>query len=233
MIIQSANWNIRLVIPESYFHAVNSERTHTKISTDPVEQPKPPALKTDMRIGYGQGMTKYVVLLRGINVGGSHRIKMADLKSALDGAGINDPTTLLQSGNVVLESNADSSALTDIVETTIATGFGFHSDAIVRTSDQFEAVHSAHPFTPAQSDDPRMEHVMFFKKRPKNEGFDELRASYDGPEEMTLIGQELFIYYPDGSGRSNLTGKSLEKALGVPGTARNWNTVLKIRDALN
>ncbi len=178
-------------------------------------------------------MTNYVVLLRGINVGGNRRIKMADLKAALAGSGITDPTTLLQSGNVVLESNADSSALTDIVETTIATGFGFHSDAIVRTSDEFEAVYSGHPFTPDQLDEPRMSHVMFFKTPPRSKSFDELRAGYDGPEEMTLKGRELFIYYPDGSGRSNLTGKSLEKALGVPGTARNWNTVLKILELLS
>jgi uncharacterized protein (DUF1697 family) len=78
-----------------------------------------------------------------------------------------------------------------------------------------------------------MAHVTFFKKRPQSEGFDELRAGYDGPEEMSLVGRELFIYYPGGSGRSNLTGKSLEKALGVPGTARNWNTVLKIGEVLS
>lgn len=178
-------------------------------------------------------MTKYAVLLRGINVGGNRRVKMADLKSALASVGITDPTTLLQSGNVVLESNADSSALTDIVETTIATGFGFHCDVILRSSDEFKAVHSGHPFTPMQLDDPRMAHVMFFKSQPHSEGFDELRAGYDGPEEMALIGRELFIYYPDGSGRSNFTGKSIERALGVPGTARNWNTVLRLLDALS
>ncbi len=158
---------------------------------------------------------------------------MADLKSALGGAGIIDPTTLLQSGNVVLESNADSSALTDIVETTIATGFGFHSDAIVRTSDEFEAMYSGHPFTPAQLDEPRMAHVMFFKDDVSDENYRELRANHEGPEEMTLIGQDLFIYYPDGSGRSRLSGKVIEKSLGVPGTARNWNTVEKIRGVLD
>ncbi|HEY5890079.1 MAG TPA: DUF1697 domain-containing protein [Acidimicrobiia bacterium] len=178
-------------------------------------------------------MTRYAVLLRGINVGGNRRIKMADLKSALTGAGIMNPTTLLQSGNVVLDSNADSSALTDIVETTIATGFGFHSDAIVRTSDEFGAVYTGHPFTPAQLDEPRLAHVMFFKSPPRSKGFDELRAGYDGPEEMTFTGRDLFIYYPDGSGRSNLSGKALERALDVPGTARNWNTVLRIHESLS
>lgn len=178
-------------------------------------------------------MTRYAVLLRGINVGGNRRIKMADLKTALAGAGILDPTTLLQSGNVVLESNADASALTDIVETTIATAFGFHSDAIVRSSDEFEAVHSSHRFTSEQLEDPRMAHVMFFKDDISEEDYRELKASHEGPEEMTLVERELFIYYPDGSGRSNLTGKSIEKALDVAGTARNWNTVNKLREALS
>jgi uncharacterized protein (DUF1697 family) len=191
-----------------------------------------PAPESDNGAGYVLGMARYVGLLRGINVGGNKRIKMADLKTALSGAGILNPTTLLQSGNAVFSSNARTNAVVDIVETTIESAFGFHCDVIVRTSAEFDAVTSHHPFSAHQLDDPRMAHVMFFKSKPPGDKFDELRATHEGPEEMTLIEQELCLYYPDGSGRSRLSGSLIEKALGVSGTARNWNTVMRIDRAL-
>lgn len=175
---------------------------------------------------------RYVVLLRGINVGGNKRIKMADLRSALVRAGIDDPSTLLQSGNVVFNSNAPGGTITDIVEATIEGEFGFHCDVIVRTDQDLEAITTKHPFTGDQLTDPRMAHVVFLRGAPDRPGFDELRIANQGPEEMTLDGRELYIHYPDGSGSSRLTGKVIEKCLGTSGTARNWNTVLKIFDML-
>lgn len=157
---------------------------------------------------------------------------MADLKTALSGAGLTNSQTLLQSGNIVLESNADPAALTDIVEATIETSFGFHSHVIVRTDSEIAAIVEGNPYEVQTEVDPRMVHVMFFKTTPVAAMFDDLRASHEGSEEMTLVGGELFLHYPDGSGRSRLSGSYVERYLTVPGTARNWNTVLKINEAL-
>jgi uncharacterized protein (DUF1697 family) len=177
---------------------------------------------------YLRFMTGYVAFLRGINVGGNKRIKMADLRRALENVGIDQPTTILQSGNVILESNADAEALIDIIETSIETSFGFHSDVIVRTKQEIERMVGNEPFDDGQLADPRMAHVMFMKSEPDPGAYHDLRAAYEGPEAMKLVGRDFFVHYPDGSGRSNLAGKTIEKALGVTGTARNWNTVTKI-----
>lgn len=173
-------------------------------------------------------MTTYVVLLRGINVGGNKRLKMGDLRDALEAAGIDDPRTLLQSGNVVVESNADTAALVDIVETTIQATFGFLSTVIVRTADEFRELLANHPFTAEQIEDGRFAHVGFCRDEPDRDGFEALQEAHEGPEEAKLVGRDLYVYYPDGSGRSKLTNSLIEKYLATPTTSRNWNTVEKI-----
>ncbi len=173
-------------------------------------------------------MTAYVVLLRGINVGGNKRMKMGDLRDALTAAGIDDARTLLQSGNVVVDSNADTVALVDIVETTIQSTFGFQSTVIVRTADEFRELLADHPFTAEQIEDGRFAHVGFCRDEPDRDGFETLQDAHEGSAEARLVGREIFVYYPDGSGRSKLTNTVVEKHLATPITSRNWNTVEKI-----
>jgi uncharacterized protein (DUF1697 family) len=180
-----------------------------------------------------EDMATYVVLLRGINVGGNKRIKMAELKDALSAVGLDNPQTLLQSGNVVIDSNADTPALVDIVETTIESTFGFQSTVIVRTADEFRSLLADHPFTSGQVEDPRFAHVGFCRDEPDRDGFEALQEAHEGPEEMKLVRRELFVYYPEGSGRSKLTNSVIEKHLGTPTTSRNWNTVEKLAAILD
>jgi uncharacterized protein (DUF1697 family) len=177
-------------------------------------------------------MTTYVVLLRGINVGGNKRIKMGDLRNALTTAGIENPRTLLQSGNVVVESNADTAALADIVETTIQSTFGFQSTVIVRTADEIRDLLTNRPFTAEQIEDGRFAHVGFCRDKPDRDGFEALQEAHEGSEELKLVGREIFVYYPDGSGRSKVTNSVIEKHLATPTTSRNWNTVEKIGSML-
>jgi uncharacterized protein (DUF1697 family) len=173
-------------------------------------------------------MATYIALLRGINVGGNKRIKMGDLRDALSAVGLENPQTLLQSGNVVVDSNADTPALVDIVETTIQSTFGFHSTVIVRTAAEYGSLLADHPFTNEQIEDPRFAHVGFCRDEPDRDGFDALQEAHEGPEEMKLVGRELYVYYPEGSGRSKLTNSVIERHLETPTTSRNWNTVEKI-----
>lgn len=178
-------------------------------------------------------MTSYAAFLRGINVGGNRRIKMADLRAALGAAGLDGAQTLLQSGNVLLESNAGIGSLTDIVETTIQEAFGFAIHVIVRTDTEMRELTESAPFSESQLSDGRMAQVAFCKDEPDEDGYKELRSLHDGPEELSLIGRELFVFYPEGSGRSKLTYKRIESYLGAPATARNWNTVTKVVEQLS
>lgn len=175
---------------------------------------------------------RYVALLRAINVGGSRRMKMKELRSVFTTIGLSDPVTLLQSGNVVFSPDSeDPEGLTAAIENAIGLAFGFDVEVVLRTGPDLEAIVADHPFRQEQLDDLRMAHVMFFKDPPPADRFSDLRAAHDGPEELVLQGRELYIHYPEGSGRSRLTGSSIEKALDRPGTARNWNTVLKIAES--
>ncbi len=175
----------------------------------------------------------YVALLRGINVGGNRRMKMDELKSVFRTIGCADPVTILQSGNVTFASDdGDIQALTKEIENAVELAFGFGVDVLIRTGREMATLLDSHPFSETQLEDPRMAHVMFFNDFPDPDRYSDLRASHEGPEEISLIGRELFIHYPDGSGRSRLSGTAIEKVLGTRGTARNWNTVLKIAEKL-
>ncbi len=158
---------------------------------------------------------------------------MADLRVALTQAGITDATTLLQSGNVIAQSNAEIAAFTDIVETTIHASFGFWVDVIVRDESSFLDVLDNNVFSPNQLENPKLAHVAFLKSTPIEGGLADLRQRSSDSEEITLIGREVFLYYGDGSARSGLSNAAIEQALGTPATSRNWNTVGKIAAAIS
>lgn len=160
-------------------------------------------------------------------------MRMEELRSVFTTIGLSDPVTLLQSGNVIFDSDrSEPESLSSEIENAIGLAFGFHVDVVIRTATEVAAVISDHPFTEDQLNDPRLAHVMFFKESPGAASYGDLQAAHEGTEEMTITGRELYIHYPDGSGRSRLSGTAVERALGARGTARNWNTVLKIADRM-
>jgi uncharacterized protein (DUF1697 family) len=160
----------------------------------------------------------HVALLRGINVGGHRLVSMAELREKLEEAGFADVKTLLQSGNVVFTTKRGNlePALTKLTGT----------DVIVRTAAEWRKVMAANPFPEEAANDPARLLVMFLDRKPGP------LFAWPGIETMRAAGRELFLYYPEGAGRSKLTGALIEKKLGVRGTARNWNTVLRIANAL-
>jgi len=160
-------------------------------------------------------------------------MKMEELRSALRTIGLADPATVLQSGNVIFDSDrAEPKTLAAQIENAIELTFGFRGEVIMRLGSEVDRLVSNHPFTEAQLEHPKMAHVMFLKEAPDPGGFRELRAAHDGVEEITLEGSELYLFYPEGSGHSRLSGANIEKALGTRGTARNWNTVLRIAEVI-
>jgi uncharacterized protein (DUF1697 family) len=158
-----------------------------------------------------------VALLRAINVGGHGKLPMAELLQHFASAGFKDAKTLLQSGNVVFAARSKSNAsLERALEAKVGT------DVIIRTAEEWSEIVAANPFRAEAKNDPARLHVMFLKNEP-DAGFD-----WPGPERMKRIGQQLYIVYPNGAGTSKLTGALIERKLGTRGTARNWNTVMKI-----
>jgi uncharacterized protein (DUF1697 family) len=167
-------------------------------------------------------MGAHIALLRAVNVGG-RPAPSADLRALFAELGFGEVQTLLQSGNVVFDA-----ALERRLEAAFEKKFGFASDFLVRSAGEWRDIIAANPFAKAAADDPA--HLLLFAltKAPDPDKAKALQADWPGPEQVKVIGRDAYIVYPDGIGRSKLTNVLIEKRLGVRGTGRNWNTVLKL-----
>ncbi|MFF5770786.1 DUF1697 domain-containing protein [Streptomyces californicus] len=174
--------------------------------------------------------TTYAALLRGINVSGSKRVPMAELRTVLTELGHTGIATYLQSGNAVFRSDGDDeNALAKALEQALHRRFGFPVDCLVRDAGYLAAVAEACPF-PAAELEGRQLHVTYFDRPVDSERFADLEAGGFLPEEFRLGDRCLYLYAPDGLGRSKLA-EALARPRHVKGltaTTRNWNTVAKL-----
>lgn len=174
-------------------------------------------------------MSIFVSLFRGINVGGKRIVPMKELKELYESLGFKDVVTYIQSGNVVCSSDdADMALVSQRIEESFGAKFGFHSNVIVRTAAELQAIIECNPFQDQPAQEANRQIVLFLALQPASTAQEDIRQAYSGPEELYLIGRELYIYYPNGVGRSKLTLTLLEKKLKTAGTGRNWNTVLQL-----
>lgn len=173
-------------------------------------------------------MTRYAVLLRGVNLGPTRRVPMAELREALGAAGHEDVRTVLASGNVVLSSELDPEALRRDVEARIAERFGIEVPVVVRTRDELTAVVADHPLADV-ADEPRRLQVTFLSEPVDEATARELEALAVPPEALVSRGRELHTWHPDGIGRSALAlALTRRPSSDVVATSRNWATVTKL-----
>jgi uncharacterized protein (DUF1697 family) len=165
-----------------------------------------------------------ILLLRGINIGARRRIAMPALRALLTGAGFEDVRTYVQSGNVVVSSDAPAAQLGSECERLLAERFGFDVDVIVRTRDELAEVVRRNPLEQVATD-PKRYQVSFLEAEPDSEAVAKIAEAKVEPERLVAIGRELYAWHPEGIGRSKLWAKLAGTALGVRGTARNWTTV--------
>ncbi|EFL35692.1 conserved hypothetical protein [Streptomyces viridochromogenes DSM 40736] len=174
--------------------------------------------------------TMYAALLRGINVGGSRKVPMADLRSLLSGLGHEDVATHLQSGQAVFSSGrGDEESLAAEIAHAVEQHFGFAVDVIVRDHAYLKAVADACPY-PAADLEPKQLHVTYFSAPVGPERFAEIDQAAYLPEEFRLGDRALYLYAPDGLGRSKLAEHLSKPRInkGIVATTRNWNTVVKL-----
>jgi uncharacterized protein (DUF1697 family) len=172
-------------------------------------------------------VTRLAVLLRGINVGRHKRIKMADLRALLEAAGYRDVRTLLQSGNVVLETDSEPEAAARDIERAIAERTGFDVDVVIRTPEELAEVVRADPLGDVRTDGAR-HFVVFCSTPPAPEVVQRLEAQDFGSERWTLLGRDLHLWCPDGVQDSPLMKAATDARAVHTATARNWNTVEKL-----
>lgn len=174
-------------------------------------------------------MSIHVALLRGINVGGHNQVAMADLRELFGDLGFTGVTTLLQSGNLVFQSDRTTgAALEQLLEKETVKRLGVAADYMVRSAAEWAKIVARNPFPEEATSDPSHLVVVFLKTAPPAKNVEALQSSIKGPETLRWDGKHLYVVYPAGIGRSKLTGTLIEQRLGSRGTARNWNTILKL-----
>lgn len=170
-----------------------------------------------------------VILLRGVNVGGNTLVPMPKLRAFLEASGLRDVQTLLQSGNAVARGGpSDAVALERRLEREVERHLGVRVDFHVRSRGEFQAMIDANPFPRAATDDPARLLVFFLKQPVDPSRLRALRSGIKGRETLECVDRHLYVIYADGMGRSKLSSSIVERVLDQRGTARNWNTVLKL-----
>ena len=173
-------------------------------------------------------MAIFVSMLRGVNVGGHGRIKMAALAKLHESLGLRRVETLLQSGNVLFETSLkDREKLAKRIEQELERSFDLRIDVIVRSLDEIRNLVERGPLLSPRADPSKLL-VMFLSRVPDPRALADLVKSHKGPEMLEPRGPEIYLYYPEGVGRSKLSGAFIENKLGASGTARNWNTLTKL-----
>lgn len=176
----------------------------------------------------GSAPVRMAALLRAVNVGGHGKLPMSRLREFAVSLGLTEPETLLQTGNLVFTDHRPADRLASLLERELAAQLGVETRCFVRTGADLQAVMADNPFDEAAQSDPARLHVLFLGERPAAGDVAALQRAIRGRELVRPGRRELYLYYPDGAGRSKLTGAMIERYIGQPGTARNWNTLRKL-----
>ena len=172
-------------------------------------------------------METYIALLRGINVGGKNKIKMAELAKVLESIGLENIKTYIQSGNAVFKSGVENPIeLARRISAGIEKSHGFYPKTLVLGLKGFEKAIENNPFTEAEGE-PKALHFYFLEQEAPNPNFEELESIKLESESYKLVEKVFYLHAPEGIGRSKLAA-SVEKVLGVAVTARNWRSVSHI-----
>ncbi|MBS1854443.1 MAG: DUF1697 domain-containing protein [Acidobacteria bacterium] len=171
-----------------------------------------------------------ISLLRGVNMGPHHRIRMEALREVYGSLGFAGARTLLASGNVLFHVGAREKARAGArIKDAIDAAFGFRVAVMLRTAAEMRAVVAASPFAARPGIDPAKLAVTFLAAAPDPAARARLAAIAGVPEEVHAGERELYVYYPNGFSQAQLADKMLRQALGgMVTTSRNWNTVEKL-----
>lgn len=177
-------------------------------------------------------MSIYIALLRGINVGGKHRVNMAELKRTLEDAGLQNVRTYIQSGNVLFESDGDETELYEKMEQEIEKRFGFPVPVILRTSQELQAIIDGCPFTAEEVQTADLAsgveslHICMLQSALTPEAADKLKSFPAGGDRFAVCGRDIYLLLQNGVHNSKLAAYILKIAASV--TMRNFKTIRQL-----
>ncbi len=174
-------------------------------------------------------MHTFVSLLRGINVGGHKKIRMEELRDIYAAAGFTCVESYLQSGNVVFAADdPDRTRLTARLEAAIDAALGYAVSVILRDGADLKRIIANNPFLATREAAPTSFHVAFLAQSPSAADLTALTVPASDADEFQIVGQEIYLFYPNGAGRTKLTNNLFERKLHTVATTRNWNTVMAL-----
>jgi len=174
-------------------------------------------------------LTTLIALLRGINIGGNHPLPMTDLCALLEGMGMRDVRTYIQSGNVVFRCDLkNKAALAAKISAAIETQHGFAPQVLLLDAAELRKAIADNPYPEAQAD-PKSLSLLFLAEAPQHPDLKSLEAIKTDSERFKLVGKVFYLHAPEGFGRSKLAARA-EKLLGVAASGRNWSTVCKLAE---
>lgn len=154
---------------------------------------------------------------------------MGDLRALAASLGYGNVRSFLQTGNLVFDSEEERPVTVEHrLARAVGRQLGVETEFFVRTSPEWAAVIEANPLTEEAVRDPRHLVVVFLKESPSATAVKALRSAVTGPEAVEVVGRQAYIAYPEGIAESRLTLSRIERALGTPGTGRNWNTIRRL-----
>jgi uncharacterized protein (DUF1697 family) len=171
-------------------------------------------------------MSACVSMLKGINVGGQKQIRMETLRGIYEELGFTRVRTYVQSGNVVFESTEqDPSVLVKRVEAQIKQACGYQVSVFIRQAQELRGILAGNPFINDRNEDLSKLHVTFLYRIPSEPWWSELATPRDTADEFARGEMAIYLFCPNGYGKTKLSNSLFERKLGMPVTTRNWNTV--------
>jgi uncharacterized protein (DUF1697 family) len=174
-------------------------------------------------------MKTYIALLRGINVSGQKKIRMADLKEHLEELGWHGIRTYIQSGNIIFQSKDENPGqMASAIRDKLKDKYGFEVPTLVMVPEELKHIIQSNPFMRDPGAAGNRLYVTFLFSPPGIDLASELQVHNKPNEQFVLKDKVVFLYYPDGYGRAMMNNNAFEKVLKVEATTRNWNTVNKL-----
>ena len=175
-------------------------------------------------------MNKYLSLLRGINVSGQKKIKMADLKVLYEEIGCENVATYIQSGNVVFEHKSDDKAeLKSKIEKAIVDKYQFSVYVDILSPDELKKAQDQMPFNEIDIDTHgNKAFIAFLSETPDDDNIKTLNQYVSEPDRLVILDKCLYLHLPNGAGKSKLSTNFIESKLKITTTMRNLKTMKKL-----
>lgn len=173
-------------------------------------------------------MTEYISLIRGINVGGKS-LKMDVLRSIYESLKLEDIKTYIQSGNVLFKTNTKNiKKIGDKIVNSIEKQSGLSVSVIIRNNKEIKNILENNPFIKSGNNETERMYVTFLEGIPDKNKLKDLIPAKKTKDEFKIIGKEIYLYCPEGYGRTILSNDFFEKKLKLKATSRNWRTLNKL-----